>query len=462
MFCYNYFGDRKVFTNKKILILGFARSGYEAAKVLLKRNNIVIINDSKEEKFHDQEKINELKRRGCQFIFGSHPTGLLDASFDYLLKNPGITPKHQYVLDAHNLNIPVINEVEMAYLLLPDKITLIAITGTNGKTTTTTLIYEMIKESGKRVHLTGNIGYPLCSFLDDLQANDIIVMETSCQQLVNLNKFHPNICVMTNLSEAHLDFLDNYDNYKFIKSKIYQNMTKDDYLILNHDNYDLYEMTKNIEITNKEYFSITGQGLCFYKDGFIYYNHKEFIDTKEIILKGLHNYENIMASIMALKKLNISDIYIKRVLTSFKGVPHRLEYVTSIKGILFYNDSKATNIKSTQIALSSFESPIILILGGLERHQDFHELDQYMLNTKLIVCYGENKERIMEFGNDLKIPTIMCNNLKEAVLRCYNKALKGDIILLSPASASWDQYKCFEDRGLEFKEEINKLNEQCN
>ena len=204
-----------MFENQKILILGFARSGYEAAKVLIQRGNEVVLNDSKKEELQDADKIRELKELGVQFVFGSHPDDLLDSSFDYLIKNPGVPIHHKYVLQARELGIEVINEAEMAYRLFPDHVKLIGITGTNGKTTTTSLTYEILKKAfGNRVHLAGNIGYPLSSILNQLKENDIVVMEVSCQQLENFSTFHPNIAVMTNLSPAHIDFFGSYEVYK--------------------------------------------------------------------------------------------------------------------------------------------------------------------------------------------------------------------------------------------------------
>ena len=199
-----------MFENKKILILGMARSGYEAAKYLSKYNNTIILNDGGSRDKQDQDKLKELESLGVTLIFDSHPDDLLDDSFDYIIKNPGIRNDHKYVVKAKELGIEVINEVEMAYRLLPSDVTLIGITGTNGKTTTTTLTYEMIKKSGKRVHLAGNIGYPLCSFLDKLESGDIIVMEVSCQQLANVKEFKPHIALMTNLFVAHIDFFGRY------------------------------------------------------------------------------------------------------------------------------------------------------------------------------------------------------------------------------------------------------------
>lgn len=447
-----------MFEDKKIFILGFARSGYEAAKLLAKKGNKVVLNDMKTEQ--DEEKVNELKKLGVEIILGSHPDDILDDSFDYLIKNPGVPIDHKYVLKARELGIEVINEVEMAYRLMPrEDVTLIGITGTNGKTTTTTLIYEIIKAAGKRVHLTGNIGYPLCGFLDKLEKDDIIVMEVSCQQLENLDRFNPDIAVMTNLSEAHIDFLKSYENYKRVKGKIFKNQTKDDVAILNIENEDVMNLTKDIKSTVKYFSSKNIINGCYIKDKAIYYYDEKIIDLNDIKLVGNHNYENIMAAIMVVKELNIDNEAINKVLTTFTGVEHRLEFVKEVNKRSFYNDSKATNIKSTQIALASFNRPTILILGGMERHQDFFELKDYMSNVKLIVCYGENKNRIKEFGDTLMIETVVVDNLREATSKAYELSSENDVILLSPASASWDQYKCFEDRGTEFKNEVLKLGE---
>lgn len=446
-----------MFENDKIFILGFARSGYEAAKLLAKRGNKIVLNDIKEEQ--DEEKVKELEGLGVEIVLGSHPDDILDDTFKYLIKNPGVPIDHKYVLTARELGIEVINEVEMAYRLMPKDITLIGITGTNGKTTVTTLIYEIIKQSGKRVHLTGNIGYPLCGFLDKLQKDDIIVMEVSCQQLENLSEFNPNIAVMTNLSEAHIDFLKSYDNYKRVKTKIFQNHNKDNVAILNIENNDVMESTKDIKSTVKYFSSKNDINGSYIKDDAIYYYDEKVINTCDIKLVGMHNYENIMATIMVVKELGIDNESIIEVLKTFSGVEHRLEFVREFNKRLFYNDSKATNIKSTQTALASFDKPTILLLGGMERGQDFNELKDYMSCVKMIVCYGENKNRIKELGDNLMIETVVVGTLVEAVTKAYESSSSGDVILLSPASASWDQYKCFEDRGTEYKKQVFKLGE---
>ena len=242
-----------MFENKKIFILGMARSGYEAAKFLSKYNNKIIVNDGNPNQ--DIEHVEELKRLGIEVILGDHPDNILTYDFDYLIKNPGIKDNHKYVLYANKNNIKVINEMELAYYFLKNKNTnIIGITGTNGKTTTTTLIYEIIKKSGRNVHLTGNIGFPVCSFLDKIKDNDYVVVEVSIQQLVNLDMFRPHIAVLTNISEAHIDHVGSYENYKNTKKKIFQRQDKNDYAIINKENSDCLEITNDINST-KLYFS---------------------------------------------------------------------------------------------------------------------------------------------------------------------------------------------------------------
>lgn len=446
-----------MFTNKKILILGMARSGYDAAKILLKRDNDVLINDSKERGCHDLEKIQKLESMGCKFLFGSHPDNLLDESFDYLIKNPGIKIDHSYVLKARELNIPVINEVELAYKLLPKDITLIGITGTNGKTTTTTLTYEIIhKMYGERVHLAGNIGYPLCSILEKIKKDDIVVMEVSCQQSENIKDFHPDIALITNYSPAHIDFFGNYENYKKVKAKMFYNQTSDNIAILNLSNSDVLNEMKDIK-SNKKYFSSQDKCDCYLKDETIYYHDEKVIDTNIVKIPGVHNLENCMAAISISKEVGVTNEVINEVISNFIGVTHRLEFVREVNGARYYNDTEATNIKCTQIALSSFSKPTIIILGGLERGQNFDDLTPFIKNVKAIIGIGECRNRVLEFGNKNNIDTYIYEYLKDGFTKIQDIVQSGDIVLLSPASASWDQYKECEVRGDEFKDLVNKL-----
>ncbi len=444
-----------MFKSNKIFILGMARSGYEAAKLLAMRGNEIIVND----KSFDQDKdhIEELEKLGIKVILGSHPLDLITSDIDYVIKNPGIKDDHEIVKKALELNIPVINEVEMTYMLLPKDITIIGVTGSNGKTTTTSIIYEILNKANMPVVLAGNIGYPLSSVLNIVKPNDILLLEISVQQLFNLDKFKTNISVLTNIYNSHIELTGTKERYIELKKKIFNHHTNNDYAILNSDNEDVMNMTSDI-VSHKEYFSTTDEvDGCYIKDDSIYYNSEKVIEMKDIFIKGIHNYENSMAAIMVAKILNVDNETIRNALMEFKGVEHRIEYVREINGIRIYNDSKSTNIKACQTALSSFNDPIVLILGGMERGGDFNELKSYFDNVKIVVAYGETKDKIKEFCNQINKDCIVVDNLKEATDIAYKNATKGDIILLSPACASWDQFKDYEERGRLFKEYINNL-----
>ena len=452
-----------MFENKKVFILGLARSGYQAAKILIERNNEVLLNDGKSEDKLDASQVKELRDLGVNFVFGSHPDDILDDSFDYLIKNPGVPIDHKYVLKARELGIEVINEVEMAYRLLPDDVKIIAITGTNGKTTTTTLTYEIMKKAyGDKVFLAGNIGFPLCSILNEVKRGDIIVMEVSCQQLENLIQFKPNVALMTNLSPAHIDFLKSYENYKRVKAKLFQNQTSSDVAILNLENGDVIDETKDIKSTMKYFSSKKEINGAYLKDNNIYYYGEKVISRNDIFIAGMHNVENCICAIMIAKEFGVTNDVILDVISSFKGVEHRLEYVDTVDGRRFYNDTEATNIKCTQIALSSFDKPTIIILGGLERGQDFTELTPFIKNVKCIVGIGQCRDRVLQYGNSLGISTYSYEFLKDAFDKCFEESSDGDIILLSPASASWDQYKECEVRGAEFKKKVEELKNGSN
>lgn len=447
-----------MFKNKKILILGLARSGFQAAKILVKRGNEVILNDFKDESKQDFRQVEELRKLGVHLVFGSHPDDLLDKSFDYLIKNPGVPIDHKYVLKARELDISVINEVEMAYHLLPENVDIIGITGTNGKTTTTTIIYEIMhKAFGDKVHLAGNIGYPLSSILDDVKSGDIIVMECSCQQGENFIDFHPHVGVLTNFSEAHIDFMKTYSHYKETKSRMFYKQDSSDIAIMNYDNSDVIEELKNIKSVKKFFSSKNSIEGCHLVGDIIYYFDQEIINIKDIKIKGFHNVENCMAAIMAVKEYNVSNDIIFDVISNFRGVEHRLEYVDTIDGVEYYNDTEATNIKCCQIALSSFKCPIILFLGGLERGQNFEDLTPYMDNVKAIIAIGQCRDRVKDYAQSMNIDVFVYEHLKDGFDKATSIATNGDVVLLSPASASWDQYKECEVRGAEFKQKVMEL-----
>lgn len=449
-----------MFENKKILVLGMARSGYEVSKFLVKRGNTVILNDSGKEEKQNKEQVEELRKLGVELIFDSHPDDLLDNSFDYLIKNPGVPIDHKYVIDAMNLGIEVINEVEMAYRLLPKDITLVGITGTNGKTTTTTLTYKILNEKfGSRVHLAGNIGYPLCSFLDKIKSNDIIVMEVSCQQGENIKTFKPHVGLFTNISEAHIDFMKTFEHYKEVKSRMFYNQDENDIAIINIENNEVINSLENIKSKMKYFSSINQINGCYQEDGYICYYGEKVMEVDHIKIPGKHNLENILGAIMIAKEFDVENDIIDKVISEFTGVEHRLEYVDTVDNVMFYNDTEATNTKCTQIALSSFDKDITLILGGLERGQNFNDLIPYISHVKNIVGIGECRERVKEFGYQQNIPTYIYERLEDGFKKCIEITKNGGIVLLSPASASWDQYKECEIRGAEFKKYVYMMKE---
>ena len=441
-----------MFENKKIFILGMARSGYEAAKLLSDYNNEIIVTDGKEQK---EELVSELESLGVKVIITSDQVSLLDDSFDYVIKNPGIKYDNPVVVKAKELGIKVINEIEMAYSFLDKSVNIIGVTGSNGKTTTTTLISEFMKNSFDNVYLGGNIGIPLSNFVRDIKPNSYLVLEISDHQLCDMYDFKTNVSVLTNITPTHLDFHKSYEVYQMTKKKIFNNHTSDDLAVINKDDEVSMKITNDIKST-KVYYGYDKTNLAYYDEEGIYYDGKIVIKLDDIILKGKHNYQNIMGAIIAVKKYGVTDEVIQKVLKEFKGVEHRLEYVDTIDGVTYYNDSKATNCVSTITALNSFDKPTILLLGGYDRGHSFHDLDDSMKNVKCVVCFGETKNRIEEFCNDLNIKCYKNDTLKEAMNVVKDICTPGDVVLLSPACASWDQYDKFEDRGDEFKKLVRE------
>ncbi len=442
-----------MFENKKIFILGMARSGYEAAKLLNEYNNDIVITDGKEQ---NEELVKELESLGIKVIITTNQIELLDNSFDYVIKNPGIKYDNPVVIKAKELGIEVINELEMAYSFIDKSVNIIGVTGSNGKTTTVSLIYEFMKNTYDNVYLGGNIGIPLSNFVRDIKPNSYLILEISDHQLCDMYKFKTNVSVLTNITPTHLDFHSSYETYKSMKKRIFNNHTNLDLAVINSDDITSMELTRDIN-SNKVYYGENKDNLSYYDDIGIYYNKNLVVSFDDIILKGKHNYQNIMAAIISVKKFGVSDEVIKRVLSNFKGVEHRLEFVDKINDITFYNDSKSTNCVSTVTALNSFKEPTILLLGGLDRGHSFHDLDDSMSNVRSVICFGETKDRIEEFCKDLNIDCYKEDTLTKAMNVVKDIAISGDVVLLSPACASWDQYEKFEDRGNEFKELVKDM-----
>lgn len=431
--------------NKKILVYGFKKSGYYVTK-LLKENNYVTVLD----KEYDEDSLEKLKILGVKYKLEDDDINVLD--YDLIVRSPGIVPSNKIIKEAYDKGITVTNEVEIAYKYLPE-CKIICITGSNGKTTTTTMIYDILSKVFDNVHLAGNIGYPLSEIVPSVKKGDIIVMEISDHQLYDIIDFKCNIGVITNLCPTHLDFHGNYENYKNVKKKVFNKFTNNDISILNYKDKDLIELVKDID-SIKYYFNNEDN---YIKDNYIYINNTKVLNVDDIKIKGIHNYENILACLLVVNLFNVDINIIRKYLSEFKGVEHRIEYVATYNNIEFYNDSKSTNPTSTITALKTFNKPIHLILGGFERSQDFNELNDCLDNVKCIYAIGEVTDRLVEWANSKNINVVKSNTLINALDSIKENVCENEVVLLSPASASWDQYDKFETRGEEYKNYIAKI-----
>ncbi len=433
-----------MYENKKILILGAAKSGLAVAKLLAHRNNDITLSDINKLKEEDQKMLKDL---GIKVVITPNQCDLIDTSYDLVIKNPAIMSTSDIVKKIESLKLRCENEIEVAYHFLPSDVTIIGVTGSNGKTTTTTIIYELLKRHGKNVVLGGNIGYPLSSVIDQVKSGDILLLEISDHQLCDIHDFKTNISVLTNICPTHLDYHGTYEHYMMTKKKIFNLHTGSDVAILNKSNQDSMEVSEDI-ISKKIYFNDTEN---YYKDNYIYLHGKQYLNVNDICLKGLHNYENILAALLVLENFEIDKNIVIEFLKKFGGVAHRLEYVTTKDSVEYYNDSKSTNPTATITALKTFTKPIHLILGGLERNQDFNELNDYMQYVKRIYAIGGVTDRVAEYAASLNIPCDKCYVLTDALKKIKENVASGEVVLLSPGSSSQDQYVKFEDRGDEFK-----------
>lgn len=446
------------YENKKVLVLGLAKSGFSAAKLLHELGALVTVNDGKP--FNENPEAQELLSLGVKVIAGSHPIELLDEEFSLMVKNPGIPYNHPFVVKAQELDISVITEVELAYEVAECPI--IGITGTNGKTTTTTMTGLLLNAGDfpGTARLAGNIGYPASSVAQEAMVDDLMVMELSSFQLMGISEFHPHVAVITNIYEAHIDYHKTREEYVKAKWHLQQNMTEADYLILNWNQEELKKLSEKTKATVLPF--ATQQKLekgAYSLDGSIFYDQEKIMEIAELGVPGAHNVENALAAISVAKLYGVSNETIKETLHLFRGVPHRTQYVGEIKGRKFYNDSKATNILATKMALSGFSlDKLILIAGGLDRGISFDELIPSLKGIKALVAFGETKEKLVDVANKAGIPVVTtAENAELAVPIAFDLSEEGDAILLSPANASWDQYPNFEIRGERFMEAVKKL-----
>ncbi|WP_338451965.1 UDP-N-acetylmuramoyl-L-alanine--D-glutamate ligase [Niallia oryzisoli] len=443
------------YTHKKILVLGLAKSGVGAALLLHKLGAFVTVNDYKP--LSENPEAQGLLEQGIKVICGEHPIELLEEGFELIVKNPGIPYHNPMIVGAMERGIPVITEVELAYQI--SEAPFIAITGTNGKTTTTTLVYEMLKAGNKNPLIAGNIGTVASEVAQAAEGHNQIVIELSSFQLMGTPSFRPKIAILTNLYDAHLDYHGTRLEYIKAKANITKNQTSDDFFIVNAEQEEVMNVARASkaqivpfspvrELTNGAYI----------KDGWLIFEGEQIMQQADIRLPGAHNLENILSAVAAAKLSGVQNDAIYQVLTTFTGVKHRLQFIGEVCGRLFYNDSKATNILATKNALAAFDKPIILLAGGLDRGNEFDELIPSFKNVKAMITFGQTAGKMENAAQKAGIKTIQrVDNVGKAVPLAYELSEPGDVVLLSPACASWDQYKTFEVRGDIFIEAVHKL-----
>ena len=451
--------NKKVFEHKRVLVIGLAKSGVAVAKLLLHQGSMVTVNDRIP--LEENPDAKSLIEEGIRVLAGSHPVDLLEEHFDFVVKNPGI-PYHNCMVEAAmKKGIPVYTEVEIAYQLLEGLI--IGITGSNGKTTTTTLVSLMLKESfpEREVYAAGNIGIPLSQLAEQSTKEDIYVSELSSFQLMGIDQFKPKISCIVNIFSAHLDYHGTREEYIKAKLQLTKNQTEDDYLVYNADYPELITLIEGHTKATLVPFSrksVLEFGACVEGD-YICFNGEKVIPVSTIQVPGTQNVENVLAAVAISKLAGASNEGIQKAVQNFHGVKHRTQFVKEVNKRRFYNDSKATNIIATQTALRSFTNQsVVLIAGGLDRGNGFDELVPDLKAVSAIVLYGETKEKLQEAAKVAGVPVIeIVNTLEEATKKAYAISKEDDIILLSPACASWDQFKSFEIRGDEFIQVVENL-----
>ena len=451
--------NKNVFEHKRVLVIGLAKSGVAVAKLLLHQGAMVTVNDRIP--LEENPDAKSLIEEGIRVLAGSHPVDLLEEHFDFVVKNPGI-PYHNCMVEAAmKKGIPVYTEIEIAYQLLEGLI--IGITGSNGKTTTTTLASLMLKESfpEREVYAAGNIGIPLSQLAEQSTKEDIYVSELSSFQLMGIDQFKPKIACMVNIFSAHLDYHGTREEYIKAKLQLTKNQTEDDYLVYNADYPELITFIEGHTKATLVPFSrnnVLEFGACV-KDRYICFNGEKVIPVSTIQVPGTQNVENVLAAVAIAKLAGATNEGIQKAVQNFHGVKHRTQFVKEVNKRRFYNDSKATNIIATQTALRSFTNQsVILIAGGLDRGNGFDELVPDLTSVSGIVLYGETKEKLQEAAKLAGVPIVeVVNTLEEATKKAYEISKEDDIILLSPACASWDQFKNFEIRGDEFIRVVENL-----
>ena len=443
---------------KKITVIGAARSGVGAAKLVKRLGGIPFVSDfSPKEKIYDA--VNQLEMENINFEFGGHSDRVYESAL--MIVSPGVPNDSPVLQSARARGIKMISEVEFAYHYCKGKI--IAITGTNGKTTTTSLCGHVFNTCGYNTHIAGNIGLAFSEIVLDVKESEFVSLEVSSFQLDLIEKFKPAAALILNITPDHLNRYENsIDKYAESKQRIYENQDENDFLILNKDSKPVMKYLSGSK-SKSVYFSLNeeqNEG-CFYSDGDVIFrlNGKEKFrcSRKDINIRGEHNLANAMSVICAAKVFNLDNEGIIKGLQTFESVEHRLELVREIDGVKYVNDSKATNVDSVWYALKSFDEPILLILGGQDKGNDYEQIKELVhQKVKKIYAIGSSTEKVFNFfHNDVKVE--IEKSLEDAVNNSGREAKKGDVVLLSPACASFDMFNNYEHRGKVFKDSVNKL-----
>jgi UDP-N-acetylmuramoylalanine--D-glutamate ligase len=441
------------FKGKRVTVVGLARSGVAAARALHGLGAAVTVTDKKPAG-QLTEQIKALGSGGIRLEAGGHPDRVfLEA--DLIVLSPGV-PKMAPILAAQRRGVKVISELELAWLLSDSPF--IGITGTNGKSTVTTLVGLMMKKTGRKMLVAGNIGNALTEDPRLLRRQDWIVAELSSFQLEDIETFRPRVATILNITQDHLDRYHDIDEYAEAKARVFMNQQKEDFLVLNFDDPLVKALAKRTSATVVPFSRLLrfNPGACML-DGYLLFNGKRVCRAGEIRIKGVHNLENALAAAAMALCAGADRDAVAAVLREFPGLEHRLEFVRERNGVTYINDSKGTNVGAVVKSVEGFTQPVILIAGGLDKGSDFRPLfNLFRQKVKLLILIGKAAEKMAEtLGTATE--ALFAKTLQDAVRAGAGRALPGDVVLLSPACASFDMFKDFEDRGRQFKEAVMNL-----
>jgi UDP-N-acetylmuramoylalanine--D-glutamate ligase len=446
---------------KRVLVVGLGKSGVASAQFLAARGARVTVSDTRS-RDELKSQIPALLERGVAVETGGHGERTFRDQ-DLIVVSPGVPSDLPHLARARAQGIPVIGEIELAARFLKGKI--VAITGSNGKTTTTTLCGDLIASSSKRTLVGGNIGTPVILLVDDSTDDTINVVEVSSFQLETIETFHPYIAVVLNLTPDHLDRHGTMEVYTAAKARIFENQSSSDYSVLNLDDEGSAGLRSRTKarlcwFTRKQQLSGDQMG-SFVRDGEIYWRdgkrEEPIMAVSEITLKGAHNLENVLAAVAVGRLCGCDAASIRNAVRKFKAVEHRLQYVATIGGVDYYNDSKATNVDATIKAIESFSGNIHLILGGKDKDSDYTLMNDLLRErVKRVYTIGSAAEKIRSHVQSV-VEVLACRTLDNAVERAHDLARSGDVVLLAPACSSFDQFDNYEHRGRTFKTLVERL-----